>query len=168
VGAMMATLLPVLAAVVVLQIAQIWVLIWAPVEQRVIRKRLMAKGIDPAQLQNAMLVGISDPTRSSLKKFAAVEDDLGAVWLEPGEIRYRGDREQFAITRDQVTQIERRADPGSATVLSGVTHVILHVRQPDGSTRQIRFHTEGVWTMGLKRKTMDRLAAAIVQWHGRA
>jgi hypothetical protein len=138
------------------------------VEQRVIWKRLLAQGVEPAQMPSAVLVGISDPTHSSLKKFGAVEDDIGALWFEPGELRYRGDSEQFVIAREQLVQIERRADAGSATVLSGVTHVILHVKQPDGTQRQIRLHTEGVWTMGLKRKTMDQLAQAIVQWHDKA
>jgi hypothetical protein len=157
----------VLGAVVLLQIVQIWVQVWAPVEQHAIRKRLKAQGIDAARLQSAILVGISDPTRSSLKKLTAVEDDVGALWLEPGELRYRGDREQFDITQEQLAQIERRADTASTTLLSGTTHVILHLKQPDGTLRQIRFHTEGLWTLGLKRKAMDQLAQAIVGWHAR-
>lgn len=165
ISGLMATFVPVLGVIVFLQIVQVWVLIWAPLEQRVIRKRLLAQGVPAAQLQNAVLVGISDPTRSSLKKFAAVEDDIGALWLESGALKYQGDRDQFSITREQLMEIERRADTGSATLLSGVTHIILHARQPDGTPRQIRLHTEGVWTMGLKRKTMDDLAQGIVGWH---
>jgi hypothetical protein len=63
--------------------------------------------------------------------------------------------------------LERKADAGGTTLLGGVTHVILHVRLPDGSERQLRFHTEGCWTMAAKGRAMDELEQRIVQWHGR-
>jgi hypothetical protein len=46
-----------------------------------------------------------------------------------------------------------------------IAAVILRVRQADGSERQIRLHTEGLWTLSQKRRAMDKLAAAIEQWH---
>lgn len=164
-NANLAGLAPVLGMVGLLQVAQIWFQIWSPLERRVITKRLAAMGITPAQLQNAVLIGLSNPTRSSFKKFGAVEEDIGALWVGPDQLIYYGDTEQLAISREQVTQIERKADAGSTTMLSGSAHVILHVRQPDGGERQIRLHTEGLWTLGQKRQAMDDLAAAIEQWH---
>jgi hypothetical protein len=163
----MAFLVPVMAMVVVLQIARVFVLIWAPLEKRLIAKRLEARGITPAQLQTALLVGISNPLRSSFKKLTMVEEDIGALWVGPEHLVYWGDNEQLAITRDQLTQIERKADAGGTTLLGGLTHVILHVRLPDGSERLLRLHTEGCWTMGAKGRAMDELEQRIVQWHTR-
>ena len=163
-----ASLLPVLGMVAVLQIGQMWIQIWAPVEKRIIRKRLLAQGVVNAQLQTAALVGLSDPTLSSFKKFGGVEDDIGALWVSPDRLVYFGDIEQFTITRDRLVQLERRADAGSATILGGLAHIILHVELPDGSKRQIRLHTEGLLTMGQKRKAMDQLAGAIANWHSSA
>jgi hypothetical protein len=60
--------------------------------------------------------------------------------------------------------IERKADAGSATMLSGTAHVILEIKQPDGSLRQIRLHSEGVWTLGASRRRMDEFAQRIVTW----
>jgi len=52
-------------------------------------------------------------------------------------------------------------------MLGGVTHVILHVKLPDASERQLRVHTEGCWTMGAKGRATDELEQRIAQWHGR-
>jgi hypothetical protein len=49
--------------------------------------------------------------------------------------------------------------------LSGLAHIILHLKLADGSERQIRLHVEGVPTQGKKRKGMDDLADAIARWH---
>jgi hypothetical protein len=162
----LANLLPVMLMVGGVQILQLWVLIWSPLEKRIIIKRLAARGITPAQLQSAALVGLSNPASGLVKRFAAIEEDMGALWAGPDLLIYRGDNEQFDITREQLVQMERKADNRSTSVLGGITHVILHVKLPDGSIRQIRLHTEGHWTMGQKRKAMDALADAIARWHG--
>lgn len=159
-------LLPLFAALIPMQIAQMWVTIWAPITKRLIRNRLLAQGITAAQLQSAMLIGISDPTRSSFKKMTLIEDDVGALWISPDRLVYWGDTEQFAITREQLVEIERRADSGSTSMLGGITHAILHVRLPDGQERQIRLHIEGKWTLGHYKKAMDELAETIANWHG--
>jgi hypothetical protein len=159
-------LVPVMGMLVILQIAQIFVLKWAPLERRLIAKRLQAQGITAAQLETAMLVGLSNPLQSSFKKFASVEEDIGALWIGPEQLVYWGDREQFGISRQQLTQLERKADSGGTTMLAGLTHLILHCQLPDGSERQIRLHTEGHWTMGGKRRAMDELEDRIAQWHG--
>jgi hypothetical protein len=161
-----AFMLPVMAVLVLLQVVRVFVLVWAPVEKRLISKRLQACGITPAQLETALFVGISDPTVSSFKKFAQVEDDLGALWFGPDQLVYCGDKQRFSVLRQQLTQIERRADTGGTTMLGGVTHVILHVLLPDNTERQIRFHTEGHWTMGQKGRAMDDLEQKLVEWQG--
>ena len=165
VSAQMAFFVPVMAMVVVLQIVRVFVLIWSPVETRLITRRLLARGLTPAQLQTAFPVGISNPLNSSFKKMSRVEEDIGALWVGPEQLVYYGDSGDFAVTREQLSQIERKADSGGTTLLGGVTHVNLHIRQADGSDRQIRFHTEGHWTMGAKGRAMNDLEERIVQWH---
>jgi hypothetical protein len=161
----MANLVPVMLMLGIVQVVFLWVLLWSPLERRIIKERLKALGIAPAQLQNATLVGLSNPVRSSFKKFGAVEEDMGALWVGPEQLIYWGDGEQFGIAREQVVEIGRSADAGSTSVLGGISHVILHVRLADGNIRQIRLHTEGIWTMGGKRRAMDALAEAINNWH---
>jgi hypothetical protein len=147
------------------QVLQLWVLIWSPIERRIITQRLAALGITPAQLKTAALIGLSNPASGLGKRFAAIEEDMGALWVGPEQLIYWGDVEQFGIKREQLAGMERRADNRSTTVLGGITHIILHVKQPDSSIRQIRLHTEGHWTMGQKRQAMDTLAEAIARWH---
>jgi hypothetical protein len=161
-----ANIIPVMAMVFVLQIAQMWILIWGPMEKRLIVKRMAAIGITPQQLAGAFLVGLSNPQRSSFKKFGTVEEDVGALWVGPEQLIYYGDGEQFGLTRSHIIQIERKADSGSTSMLGGIAHVVLHVTQADGSLRQIRLHNEGLLTMGQKRVAMEQLAEAILQWHG--
>jgi len=158
---------PVMGMIFVLQIAQLWILIWGPLEKRIIIRRVAALGVTPQQLQGAFLVGLSNPEISSFKKFGLVEEDMGALWVGPEQLIYWGDHEQFALSREQIIEIERRADSGSTSMLGGIAHVVLHVKQNDGSIRQIRFHNEGLLTMGQKRTAMEQLAQAIAQWHGK-
>jgi hypothetical protein len=87
------------------------------------------------------------------------------LWITPGTLTYYGDKEQFSISRDQLVQIERRADAGSVTMFLGIAHVILHLRGQNGGERQIRLHTEGIWTMMRKRKAMNDLAERLARWH---
>jgi hypothetical protein len=138
--------------------------VWTPLVERVITKRLLAQGLSTAQLQPAVLIGISNPERSSFKKFGSVLDDIGALWIGPEQLVFWGDGEQFAIQREQLARIERKADAGGASILGGIAHVILHVRLPDGADRQIRLHTVNHWTMGRHRQAMDRLAEQIARW----
>jgi len=163
-----ANMIPVMVMVFVLQIAQLWVHIWAPLEKRLIAKRMAVLGISAEQLAGAYLVGISNPEHSSFKKFGPVAEDIGALWIGPEQLIYCGDGEQFGLTRSHIAQIERKADAGGTSMLGGIAHVILHVRHPDGSLRQIRLHTMGWLTMRQTRAAMDQLAEAIDQWYGAA
>jgi hypothetical protein len=161
----LAHLLPVLLMIVGVQMVSLWVLIWSPLERQIIRKRLKAMGVTREQLHGAALVGLSNPASGFAKRFGMIEEDVGAMWVGPEVLVYRGDGEQFGIGREQLVQMERRADHRSTSVLGGLAHVILHVSLSDGSIRQIRLHTEGHWTMGGKRRAMDALADAIARWH---
>lgn len=162
----LAYMLPLMVMLVGVQVVLLWVLVWSPLEKYIITRRLAALGITPGELRSAALVGLSNPASGLAKRFAAIEEDMGALWIGPDLLMYRGDNEQFDLTRAQLVQMERKADKRSTSVLGGIAHVILHVKQPDGSIRQIRLHTEGHWTMGRKRKAMDALAEAIAGWHG--
>ncbi|MGA3267395.1 MAG: hypothetical protein ABSE16_11285 [Verrucomicrobiota bacterium] len=160
----MATMLPLIAAFVGIQVLQMWVQIWAPLERRTILNRLAARGITPAQIQGATLVGLSDPASGLTKRVGAIEEDMGALWVTPDYLMFRGDVEQLDISRSQIAQIERKVDSRSTTALAGIAHVILHVRLPDNSIRRIRLHVEGLWTLGRKKRAMEVLANAIAEW----
>jgi len=56
---------PVLGMIFVLQIAQLWILIWGPLEKGIITKRVLALGVTLQQLQGAFLVGLSNPAKGS-------------------------------------------------------------------------------------------------------
>src|SRR5204863_147449 len=98
------------------QMLQLFVVIWAPMEKRIIMKRLAAQGINKDQLQTGILVGISDPTRSSFKKFGGIEEDMGALWLNPDHLIFWGDSEQLSIARDRLLTVEQKADSGSKSM----------------------------------------------------
>jgi len=161
----MANVLPVVGVVMLFQVAQMWILIWAPLEKRLIEKRLLARGISASQMRTGVLVGLSNPASGMLKRFGAIEEDMGMLWVGPDQLTYWGDGENFSLTRDQVVQIERKADARSTTMLAGIAHVVLHVNGVGDTQRQVRLHTEGLLTMGQKRQAMDRLADAIIRWH---
>jgi hypothetical protein len=163
----MSGFLPVIGGVGVVQLICIWFLIWAPLEKRIIDRRLAAMGLTPAQLQTGMYVGLSNPEEKSVgKRFGAIEEDVGMLWVTPDSLIYYGDNEQMNITRELLVSVERQVDGRSSTALSGTAHVILGVLLPNGTVRRIRLHTEGVRTMGGKRKAMDQLSAAIDGWRG--
>lgn len=161
----MANMAPLFFALMVFQILQLWILIWAPAERQFIRKRLATFGITSAHLQGATLIGLSSPDSGLAKRFAAIEEDMGALWITPEALMFRCDVEQFDLTREQILEVERRADKRSTTMLAGIAHIILYVQLTEGGVRQIRLHVEGLWTMGQKKRTMDNLAQNILQWH---
>jgi hypothetical protein len=159
-----ADILPVLVFIVGFQIVTLWIHIWTPVRRRMIQKRLAAMGITKEQLQGAILVGLSNPANRK-RRLGAIQEDMGALWLVPDRMSFRGDLEQFDLVREQIAGIERQEDKRSTSMLAGIAHVILHVRLPDGSNRLVRLHVEGQWTMGEKRRAMDGLAYAIHNWY---
>lgn len=133
--ARLALLLPVMLMVAVVQIVLLWVLIWAPLEKRIIRTRLKTMGVSLAEIDSAMLVGLSNPATSLAGCFGAIEGDVGGLWFTPELLIYRGDVEQFGVAREQLAQMERRLDHRSTSALGGIAHVILHISLADGSVR---------------------------------
>jgi hypothetical protein len=165
----LSTIIPVGCAVLGVQFFCAWFLIWAPLEKRAIEGRLLAMGLTPAQLQTGTYVGLSNPEERGVgKRFCAIEEDIGMMWVGPESLIYYGDGERMNITREVLVSVERQVDGRSTTALSGTAHVILGVLLPNGTVRRIRLHTEGVRTMGGKRKAMDQLSAAIEGWRAGA
>ena len=157
---------PVIGCIVLLQIVLVWFLIWSPLEKRIIRKRLLARGLTESQLDTGIYLGLSDPNKSSLKKISCVEEDIGMLWFDSQQLIYWGDNDGFALHRDNLIDVERKMDGASTSALSGTAHVILHVRQDDGSERHIRLHCEGIGTLGGKRSAMNELSDRIETWRG--
>jgi hypothetical protein len=141
-----------------------WFQLMAPVERNLIGDRLRALGITPDQSRTGWLMGISNPDRNSFKKFPLVEEDMGMLWISPSHISYRGDTTAWDFTRDEVLDVERRADAGGVSAYFGAVHVILHVQNPDGSQHRIRLHPEGKWTAAAMARDLERLAARIQLW----
>jgi len=163
----LAGFLPIMVSLGIIQLLFVWVLLWAPLEKRVIARRLAALGITPEQLKTGIYLGLSDPDQRSMsKRFAAIEEDIGMLWIAPDRLIYYGDTRQMNITREQLISVERLVDGRSTTALSGTAHVILNFHTPDGVLHRVRLHTEGVLTMGGKRAAMESLNARIEAWRG--
>jgi hypothetical protein len=146
------------------QLVLIWLTIWAPLETSVIARRMAAKGIGPELLARGQYVGISDPSRSSLKKMTLVEEDMGMLWIEPHALVYRGDAVDWDLSREQVLAVERQADAGSTSTYFGAVHVVLRVADPIAGERRIRLHTEGDWTMTAKARALNDLGERLQSW----
>jgi hypothetical protein len=161
----MAFMAPFFIGFALTQILFLFVLVWSPLEKRLIDKRLAALGITPDQRRGGLYIGLSNPAvTSSGKRFFSIEEDVGMLWFTPQQMIFWGDSEQFAIAQHDLVLVERKKDAKSTTMLSGTAHVILHVRLPDNSERQIRLHTEGIWTLLGKRRASDELAERINAW----
>jgi hypothetical protein len=160
----MSILGPILGAYVVLQLVLVWFDAWQPLAVRLARKRLAALGIAPAVVQRGTPIGISNPERSSATKFALIEDDVGLLWIEPAQIVYQGDADQFVIAPGQLLEVERIVDRAAVSALFGAVHVVVTLAGPDGAQRRIRLHTEGDWTLTAKARALDRLADRLLAW----
>jgi hypothetical protein len=165
-----AALLPVafMGPFFVAQLLALVVTPFAPIERRLIARRLMALGCPPDLYPGGIPVGTSDPTKSSFRRFTIVERDMGLLWLHPGRLIYRGDREAFDLTPEQLLTIERKADAGSTSSYFGAVHVILHVAEPNGSVRKIRLHPKGNWTMPAGARALNELAERLWSWKASA
>jgi hypothetical protein len=157
--------IPILGAVLCIGLLTSFVAIWTPLDRPMISQRLEILGIPKQDLESGILAGISDPDKSSFKKFTMVEEDVGMLWLKPERIVYHGDRESFEISRNQLQAIERSSDPGSLAAYGGAVDIILRFEQENGEERRIRLHTEGNWTLPAIRKSLDSLALKLDVWH---
>lgn len=140
-----------------------WFNFWNPIWKRITRLRLVQKRVTEEQSAKGFYMGISNPEKSSWKKFGLIEDDIGMLWIEKDKISYVGDSIYFSFTREQLENIERISDAGSVAAYAGVSHIILKFMTPSGS-RRIKLHMESYWTLtGLARAT-DELAEQIALW----
>jgi hypothetical protein len=147
------------------QFVLIWLQLFAPLEKSLISRRLVALGCAPESHLGGIFIGTSDASRSSFKRFPIVEQDMGMLWISPQRLVYRGDRQWFDLTPQQVTAIERRADAGSSSSYFGAVHVILHVASTNGAPPQrLRLHPEGQWTMTSKTRALNDLAERLSAW----
>ncbi|MCG8404056.1 MAG: hypothetical protein MI923_02540 [Phycisphaerales bacterium] len=142
-----------------------WFQLWMPLDGKMTRRRLIARGFPPPQLENALEVGISDPDKSSFKKLSLIEDDVGMLWITPQLLSYRGDADDFDVRPQDVVGLERKADAASLSAYGGTVNLILHFRQHDGSERRVRFHcSEGCWTLSSQARAMDALSDRLTEW----
>lgn len=156
---------PILVSIIIVQLVLVWVNIWTPLNRAIVRKRAAALGIDPVSLEKGIIVGVSDPERSSFRKLTLVEDDVGVLWIEPAQLVYKGDTENFELKRDNVISVECKADAGSMASYAGAIYPILRYRNTDGSESSIRFHAWGNWTLGGMSKSLKLLSLKLESWH---
>lgn len=159
-----ALMIPFLALFIPGQLLVAWSNIWKPLVCGLIRKRLLSEGLSPDEMESGMYAGISDPSKSSMKKFSLIEDDLGMLWLIDGTIRYKGDSQAFEIDRSQVTAVERTVDKGSIAAYAGAVHIIIRWRDGVGQDRMVRLHLEDYWTLSSLARKLDGLGTALEQW----
>jgi len=149
---------------IIAQLILIWFIIWTPLDRAMIRRRMEAQGILPEQLDAGMLMGISDPARTSFKKMTRLEDDIGVLWISQDALVYMGDQQSLRLTRGMVEEVERKADAGSTSAYFGAVHVIVRYREESGLERRVRFHPEGSWTMTAAARAQDVLAERLESW----
>jgi len=156
---------PLLISLISVQLILIWVNIWVPLDRTVLRKRLAMLGIDPITFAKGILIGISDPARSSFKKLTLVEDDVGVLWIEPARLVYRGDTEDLELKRENIISIECKADAGSMASYAGAVFPILRYRNTDGIEGSIRLHDWGSWSLGSLSKSLRFLSSKLESWY---
>jgi hypothetical protein len=157
--------IPILGAVVSVGLLTSFVSIWTPLDRPMITQRLRSLDVPQEDIAKGILVGISDPAKSSFKKFTMVEEDVGMLWLKPERLVYHGDSRSFEILRSELIAIERSSDPGSLAAYGGAVDIILHFMQDGGQERRIRLHTEGNWTLIAVRRSLDSLAQKLTIWN---
>jgi len=163
VGQHTAFLASIFIPLILLQLFTAWLRIWIPIKSRLARARLRALGVEPARMDRGILLGISDPSRTSLAK-GLIEDDIGMIWIMPDELVYEGDNDEFRVRRDQLLSMERVADAGSVSAYFGNVSVILTLACEGAGPRRLRLHPETSWTWTGTARDSDRLANELEQW----
>jgi hypothetical protein len=156
-----------LGSFILLQLLSIWFRIWTPIVSRLTRARMRALGVEPARMDRAILLGISDPAFTSMAK-GLIEDDVGMLWIEPDELVYEGDTDEFRVRREQCTSIERLADAASTSAYFGNVNVVLTFTEDGAGPRRVRLHPESSMTMTGIARASDRLADELERWKGAA
>ncbi len=160
----LAFIVPAVAVTIVVGLVSVWINMWAAVERKVIAKRMIAFGVLPDEIAMGIDAGISNPKKSSFKKFPTPIEDIGKLWIEKDCIRFRGDKEEFRINRKEFIRMERRADAGNVSSMAGAVDVIMHFKLADGSERQVRLHRVGCWTLRKTAIAANELAEKIEEW----
>lgn len=160
-------LLPVALGLVLLPSLQTWVNPWAPLQRRLLLRRLSAQGLDQNKLRSAVFVGILEPGKPRESVRGGLEREGGGLWIEPNRIVYKGDADAFEFRRDEVIRISRRADSGRTTLPSGILQPSITFRSPGGGEREIQFQSLGCWTTGAARKASSELACRLEAWFTR-
>ena len=150
--------------IIALQFVLAWLNLWAPLELSVIRRRLLALGVAPEVQAQGIPVGLSDPSKSSWRKYGMIEEDLGMLWLHPDGLLYRGDNSGWDLPRRGVVAIERVADSGSTSSYFGASFVVLRFIDAYGRESRIKFHTEGDWTLTGRARRLNELAEKLQAW----
>lgn len=151
---------------VVAQVGSVYVNFWKPVIRLLVRRRLAARGVLDSETENGQVIGLSDPARSSWKKVALVEEDMGVLLVEPARLVYRGDAQDWEATRDQILGIEREVDPGGVAAYVGARNVVLRTLDSSGAERRTRLHPQG-WFLWDAPKALDALDARLRAWLAR-
>jgi hypothetical protein len=152
------------APFVAAQLVLIWINLWGPLDPIVVTRRLRARGVPPGQLAAGRVVGLSNPDRSSLRKFGLVEEDYGMLWIGDDRLVYWGDVDAWEVPHDRFIAVERKADAGSVSSYFGAVHVILRFLGPDGAERRVRVHSEGDWTQTGKARALNDIADRLTAW----
>ena len=153
---------------VVLQFVLAWLNLWSPVELALIRRRQEALGVAPEVQAQGLFVGVSDPSRSSWKKFGRIEEDLGILWLHPAALIYRGDATGWDLPAPGVVAVERSADSGATSSYFGASGVVLRTVDAYGRESRIRLHPQGAWTLTGQARRLDELAERLQAWKDEA
>jgi hypothetical protein len=147
------------------QIFLVWFQMWAPLDRRLIVRRMRAIGVPPERIATGLVTGTTGLDFGPRKWFRIVdEDDLGMLWFDQDRLVFLGDACAWSITRDQLSGIERAAMKSATSAYFGAVHVILVFRRDDGSSGAIRLHAPGRWTQTAKARALDDLADRIESW----
>jgi hypothetical protein len=142
----------------------VWLSLGTPIIKRLITRRLLVRGFSTQQLSSGLPIGISDPGKSSMKKFGMIEEDLGMLWIGADELTYYGDHTDWTIRHADLLEVQRIADGGSTSALFGAIHVILRFRTPEGGERRLRLHAEAPWTGTGKAKALNAIGERLDAW----
>ena len=129
-----------------------------------IRRRQEALGVAPEVQAQGLFIGVSDPSRSSWRKFGRIEDDLGILWLHPAALIYRGDANGWDLPAPGVVAVERAADSGATSSYFGASGVVLRMVDAYGRESHIRLHPQGAWTLTGQARRLNELAERLQAW----
>jgi hypothetical protein len=150
---------------IAMQLFTAWLQIWAPLEVRMVRRRMRAIGIPSERIATGVPVGTSAHRPKLRKLFSmSVEDDVGMLWFDANRLVYFGDRAPWSIARDELVAVERDAHKMATSSYFGAVHVLLHYRTTCGEGR-IRLHTQGDWNQTARARALDELADRLTSWH---